>query len=120
MSVSQRCFNCAEKGHLSKECPKPQSLMCYNCQENGHKTKSCPAGKYCHSCGDPTHLISVCPIRGPICYKCGIKGHLARECEDLPTPDVSKLLSILTPTPCCMSCGRCMHADLCCLPAKTF
>jgi hypothetical protein len=93
-AAASRCFNCAEKGHRSRECPRPQSTMCYNCQEDGHISQACPIGKYCHSCGDPNHLISVCPVRGPVCYRCGIKGHFAKNCyspaqsfsNNIPTP----------------------------------
>jgi hypothetical protein len=134
-SIQSRCFNCAERGHRSRECPRPQSTMCYNCQEDGHISLACPVGKYCHSCGDPNHLISVCPVRGPVCYRCGIKGHFAKNCFSLATtqrgsqsshPDaVSRLpynellslMSILQDTSstndgnmrCCLSCVTCSH-----------
>ncbi len=128
-STSSRCFNCAEKGHISKQCPKPQSTMCYNCQEKGHISQKCPVGKYCHSCGDPNHLISVCPIRGPVCFKCGTKGHFARNCSpgersNQPPPSpvaYSNFLSLLSSLDepssmrCCLSCVTCSHdSQHCC------
>ena len=116
-----RCFNCAEKGHVSKQCPKPQTRMCYNCQESGHLSMACPVGKYCHSCGDPNHLISVCPIRGPQCYKCGIKGHFAKQCHSSKPymDDASNLLSLISER-CCYSCGHCSHSNLCCQLGRSF
>jgi len=117
---TSRCFNCAGKGHISKQCPKPQSTMCYNCQENGHISQKCPVGKYCHSCGDPNHLISVCPVRGPICFKCGTKGHFARNCFE-SNIDYSQLLTLLSSlhepasVRCCLSCVTCSHdSQNCC------
>ena len=115
--LPSRCFNCAEKGHMSKQCPRPQSLMCYNCQESGHISLKCPVGKYCHSCGDPNHLVSVCPIRGPVCFRCGTKGHLARQCAppvDDPMSNISSIVSTLLSDRCCFSCGACSHAEMCC------
>ena len=121
--MTSRCFNCAERGHMSKTCPKPKSIMCYNCQENGHMTNTCPIGKFCHACGDRNHLVSVCPVRGPVCYKCGINGHLARQCKDADaTTDsiMSSLMSALSDdvianaSRCCYSCGKCTHSDMCC------
>ncbi len=115
-----RCFNCAERGHMSRQCPKPQSLMCYNCQESGHITNTCPIGKYCHACGDSNHLISVCPVRGPVCYKCGINGHLARQCATDNQETKMSLISVLSETEngiklrCCFACGQCSHSELCC------
>jgi hypothetical protein len=127
-STSSRCFNCAERGHWSKQCPKPQALMCYNCQESGHISNTCPAGKYCHSCGDPNHLISVCPIKGlPVCYRCGIKGHLARQCLTVNSESTAEEIlaflsdsSIRNEIRCCFSCGYCGHADPCCNVGKSF
>ncbi len=123
-SSASRCFNCAERGHMSKQCPKPQSMMCYNCQENGHITNTCPIGKFCHACGDKNHLVSVCPVRGPVCYKCGFNGHLARQCEGKDSI-VSSLFSVISDdmvanaSRCCFACGRCSHSDLCCQLGKS-
>ena len=140
-SGPSRCFNCAEKGHRSRECPRPQSTMCYNCQESGHISVACPIGKYCHSCGDPNHLISVCPVRGPVCFRCGIKGHFAKNCftqtaseesllrgestidtvSRLPYHELLSLMSMLQECSddnsmrCCLSCVSCSHdSQHCC------
>lgn len=42
-AVASMCFNCGEKGHLSRECDLPQEgLRCYTCKEVGHRSKDCP------------------------------------------------------------------------------
>lgn len=38
----QKCFNCSEVGHISRECPKPPKKTCYNCGEEGHISRDCP------------------------------------------------------------------------------
>ena len=42
-AVAAICFNCGEKGHMSRECGLPQAgLRCYTCKEVGHRSKDCP------------------------------------------------------------------------------
>ena len=55
---TRKCFNCDQKGHLSKNCWKPnkkrkdrekkkksQQKGCYNCGEQGHFARACPKPK---------------------------------------------------------------------------
>ena len=37
---SRNCANCKERGHHSRDCPKPRK--CYNCGEEGHYKRNCP------------------------------------------------------------------------------
>ena len=37
---SRNCANCKERGHNSRDCPKPRK--CYNCGEEGHYKRNCP------------------------------------------------------------------------------
>lgn len=46
-SGQQRCFNCNEWGHGSKNCPQPKAekaeegSLCNNCKEPGHRLRDC-------------------------------------------------------------------------------
>lgn len=40
---TSRCFNCGEKGHLSRGCPtREKGLKCFGCNRFGHKAADCP------------------------------------------------------------------------------
>ena len=39
----ERCFNCFERGHHIKQCPKSSTTKkCYVCREEGHVKSQCP------------------------------------------------------------------------------
>ena len=41
-SGDNKCWNCNERGHISRNCPKQKSRKCYNCGKPGHLSRSCP------------------------------------------------------------------------------
>jgi hypothetical protein len=63
------CFNCGEKGHLSRQCPNPRKEMkdrvrCFNCGKVGHMSFDCPEprkNKACYNCGSEEHIARDCP-----------------------------------------------------------
>lgn len=38
-----RCWNCSERGHIARECPKPRKAHCYRCGRQGCTTRTCPS-----------------------------------------------------------------------------
>lgn len=36
------CYNCSEKGHLSRNCPYKDKRECFKCHAVGHLSKNCP------------------------------------------------------------------------------
>lgn len=49
-SSEMACYNCNEKGHMSRECPKPRKLHCYLCKKEGVKSTECDCSKNSASC----------------------------------------------------------------------
>jgi hypothetical protein len=63
------CFNCGEKGHISRQCANPRVEMkdrvrCFNCGKVGHMSFDCPdprKNKACYNCGSEEHIARDCP-----------------------------------------------------------
>ncbi|KAJ1657227.1 hypothetical protein IWQ61_003344, partial [Dispira simplex] len=57
----------------------PKKFLCRSCGEEGHAWKDCPNQK-CRVCGDVDHNVTECPFNKEKCYRCNLRGHLARDC----------------------------------------
>lgn len=40
-----RCYNCHERGHISRSCTQPQRMRCTGCNANDHRIGNCPAAQ---------------------------------------------------------------------------
>uniref|UniRef100_A0A9J7ZNB8 CCHC-type domain-containing protein n=1 Tax=Cyprinus carpio carpio TaxID=630221 RepID=A0A9J7ZNB8_CYPCA len=82
----QRCLQCAQLGHIAKECTVPKS--CHSCGSLDHLMRDCKVysgqPQYCRRCQEFGHLEHQCNIR---CLNCKDPGHAASEC---PKPKVCK------------------------------
>jgi hypothetical protein len=61
------CFGCGELGHLKRECPE-QAKKAHKAQKDKRQEKKEVARcKLCLFCGSPSHVLSQCTHRGPVC-----------------------------------------------------
>ena len=59
----KECYNCNEKGHVSRDCPKPVN------PDAPRRVTRDPADKKCFNCGNKGHLSRDCP-------RCDAVGHV--------------------------------------------
>ncbi|KAJ0116080.1 hypothetical protein J7T55_005026 [Diaporthe amygdali] len=64
------CYNCHEKGHMSKDCNNEKSMQCFNCQEFGHMSTN------------PEKPRDYSKVK---CSRCNKFGHTKVKC-DQPEP----------------------------------
>lgn len=109
----EKCYNCQEYGHISKNCPNRSVIKCFFCLGN-HKKETCEIAN-CFCCSQEGHRSSNCPFRTlPSCRRCFKRGHKERECRalinfretDQRTPEH---LSVSSNQLLCLSCGKAGH-----------
>ncbi|KXH63518.1 zinc knuckle [Colletotrichum nymphaeae SA-01] len=112
--LMQKCNNCNELGHNSKDCPQDPmekarvTIACYNCGEEGHRVRDCPTPRIdkfaCKNCGQSGHKVSDCTeprkagddvecnkcheITRIKCNNCGEMGHKSYKCPNPPKEDI--------------------------------
>ncbi|ESO93375.1 hypothetical protein LOTGIDRAFT_232781 [Lottia gigantea] len=114
-----RCKNCREKGHLSRDCPKPKVIVCYLCGNRNHVSTACPE-PLCYNCSQPGHISSECTqsqykwyIK---CSRCDMPGHQHEYCPDnwrrfhVTTVGEPKEVKVkINPRKFCCNCGSYKH-----------
>ena len=106
--ISNKCNNCGEVGHVSRNCPNAEKLKpCALCAEVGHEMWSCPMKSVCFNCGLPGHVVRDCNQRRGlperrICTICYRSGHHRFDCREWPWDAPSR-------DALCMQCGQRGH-----------
>eukprot|EP01134_Creolimax_fragrantissima_P001880 CFRG1880T1 len=82
--IKRRCDKCADDNHSSKECAL-DSKTCRNCNKEGHIVAQCPevpsvGMSSCFKCGKRGHWARNCEM---ICFNCAKYGHISRECPQV-------------------------------------
>ncbi len=82
------CFNCGEKGHLSRDCIQPRNpqqeerLKCFKCGTVGHISTNCQTQQsVCFNCREIGHTFKNCKKKVKKCLKCGSSSHISKDCN---------------------------------------
>lgn len=83
--ATDKCIACGSEDHFIKDCPIKKrttaKYYCSICKKYNHNTIDCykKLKYYCSICNKNDHNTVDCYKNKP-CYRCGRKGHTAREC----------------------------------------
>ncbi|CAI2385381.1 unnamed protein product [Moneuplotes crassus] len=104
-SISLRCRNCQEIGHMARNCPNETKYPCCKfCGLEHGPQENCTSIK-CFRCNKSGHKISECRERNiTMCYKCKSIGHSGDKC--FMTAYNGRLKQVL-----CMICSKPGHLN---------
>mmetsp|Transcript_2593 Transcript_2593/g.3459 ORF Transcript_2593/g.3459 Transcript_2593/m.3459 type:complete len:84 (+) Transcript_2593:180-431(+) len=80
MTDAKVCYNCAQPGHLSRDCSNPRAEG--EAREKIHNERK--SHRRCFNCGKQGHISADCdaPQNNKACYNCSKEGHISRDCPE--------------------------------------